>query len=67
MSGITKAAIKKIIDYRESVGKIKSREEIKKKKLLSDKAFEQAIGFLRITDGDNVLDSTAIHPESYEK
>lgn len=66
VSGITKAAIKKIIDYRESVGKIKSREEIKKKKLLSDKAFEQAIGFLRITDGDNVLDSTAIHPESYE-
>ena len=66
VSGITKAAIKKIIDYRESVGKIKSREEIKKKKLLSDKAFEQAIGFLRITEGDNILDSTAIHPESYE-
>ncbi len=65
VSGITKAAIKKIIDYRESVGKIKSREEIKKKKLLSDKAFEQAIGFLRITEGDNILDSTAIHPESY--
>lgn len=66
VSGITKAAIKKIIDYRESVGKIKSREEIKKKKLLSDKAFEQAIGFLRITEGDNILDSTAIHPESYD-
>ena len=66
VSGVTKAAIKKIIDYRESVGKIKSREEIKKKKLLSDKAYEQAIGFLRITEGDNVLDSTAIHPESYE-
>ena len=42
-----------------------SREEIKKKKLLSSKAFEQAIGFLRITEGDNILDSTAIHPESY--
>ena len=66
VSGITKAAIKKIIDYRESVGKIKSREEIKKEKLLSDKAFEQAIGFLRITEGDNILDSTAIHPESYD-
>ncbi len=65
VSGITKAAIKKIIDYRESVGKIKSREEIKKKKLLTDKAYEQAIGFLRITEGDNILDSTAIHPESY--
>ena len=65
VSGITKAAIKKIIDYREQVGKIVSREEIKKKKLLSDKAYEQAIGFLRITEGDNVLDATAIHPESY--
>ncbi len=65
VSGITKAAIKKIIDYREKVGKIMSRDEIKKKKLLSDKAFEQAIGFLRITEGDNILDSTAIHPESY--
>ena len=43
-----------------------SREETKKKKLLSDKAYEQAIGFLRITEGDNILDSTGIHPESYE-
>ena len=65
VSGLTKAAIRKIIDYREKVGKIFSREEIKKKKLLSDKAYEQAIGFLRITDGENILDSTAIHPESY--
>ena len=66
VSGITKAAIKKIIDYRESMGRINSREEIKKKKLLTDKAFEQAIGFLRITEGTNILDSTAIHPESYD-
>ena len=66
VSGITKAAIKKIIDYREKVGKIMSRDEVRKKKLLSDKAFEQSIGFLRITDGDNILDSTAIHPESYD-
>ena len=66
VSGVTKAAIKKIIDYRESVGKIMSRDEIKKKKILTPKAYEQAIGFLRITDGDNVLDSTAIHPESYD-
>ena len=42
-----------------------SRDEIRKKKLLSDKAFEQAIGFLRIIEGENILDSTAIHPESY--
>ncbi len=66
VSGVTKSAIKKIIDYRESVGKIMSRDEIKKKKILTPKAYEQAIGFLRITDGDNVLDSTAIHPESYD-
>lgn len=66
VSGVTKAAIKKIIDYRESVGKIMSRDEIKKKKLLTPKAYEQAIGFLRINDGENVLDSTAIHPESYD-
>ena len=66
VSGITKAAIKKILDYRDKVGKILSREEIRKQKLLSDKAYEQSIGFLRITDGDNVLDSTAIHPESYD-
>lgn len=65
VSGVTKAAIKKIIDYREKVGKIMSREEIKKKKLLSEKAYEQAVGFLRITEGENVLDATAIHPESY--
>ena len=66
VSGVTKAAIKKLIDYRENVGKIMSRDEIKKKKLLTPKAYEQAIGFLRINDGDNVLDSTAIHPESYD-
>ncbi len=66
VSGITKAAIKKIMAYRDKVGKIISREEIKKNKLLSDKAYEQAIGFLRIVGGSNILDSTAIHPESYE-
>ena len=66
VSGITKAAIKKIVDYRDKVGKILSREELSKKKILSDKAYQQAIGFLRITDGDNILDATAIHPESYD-
>ena len=66
VSGVTKKAIEKIIEYREEHGRINSREEIKKKKLLTDKAYEQAIGFLRIVDGDNVLDATAIHPESYE-
>ena len=65
VSGLTKKACQKMIEYREKVGKIVSREEIKKKKLLSDKAYEQAIGFLRIPDGENKLDKTAIHPESY--
>ena len=65
VSGLTKKACQKIIDYREKVGKILSRQEIHDKKLLTDKAYEQAIGFLRILDGDNALDKTAIHPESY--
>ena len=65
VSGINKKNIDKIIDYREENGKINSRDEIKKKKLLGDKAYEQAIGFLRITDGNNILDSTGIHPVSY--
>lgn len=65
VSGLTKKTIEKIIEYREKIGKITSREEIKKKKILSDKVYEQAIGFLRIIDGENILDRTAIHPESY--
>ena len=65
VSGLTKSSIKKIIEYKEKVGKILSREEILKKKILSDKTYEQAIGFLRIEEGSNILDRTAIHPESY--
>ena len=65
VSGITKASITKMIDYREKVGKFLSREELKKKKILSEKVYEQAIGFLRILEGENILDTTSIHPESY--
>jgi len=65
VSGLTKKTIEKLITYRDKKGKINSREEIKKEKLLTPKAYEQAIGFLRIVDGDNVYDKTAIHPESY--
>ncbi len=65
ISGITKKNIDKIIAYREEKGRINSREEIKKAKLLSDKAFEQAIGFMRVLEGSNPLDKTDIHPESY--
>lgn len=66
VSGLTKSAIDKIIKFRESNGKFLSRYELKKKKILSDKAYEQAIGFMRIIDGDNILDTTSIHPESYD-
>ena len=66
VSGLNKRGIDKIIDYRDNNGVFKSRDEVKKSKVLSDKSFEQAIGFLRILDGDNVLDTTDIHPESYQ-
>ena len=65
VSGMTKTSIDKIINYREKFGKIKSRLELKKLNILSDKVFEQAIGFMRIIDGENPLDKTSIHPESY--
>ena len=67
ISGMTKSAIDKIIKYREENGKIKSREELRKKKLLSEKVYEQAVGFMRVVDGDNPLDKTNIHTESYDK
>lgn len=66
VSGINKKNIDKILEYRNQFGKINSREELKKKKLLTDKTYEQAIGFLRIPDSSNVLDATGIHPESYD-
>ena len=64
VSGLTKTYINKIIKYRDENGKIKDRLSIKK--LLSDKVYTQAVGFLRVI-GNNVLDRTAIHPESYDK
>ena len=63
VSGITKKNIEKILEYRNK-NRIKNRLELKK--LLSDKTFEQAIGFLRVTEGTNPLDVTSIHPESYD-
>ena len=63
VSGINKKWIEKIIDYRNKKGKFNSRSEIEK--LLSDKVYEQAVGFLRIPGGNNILDATGIHPESY--
>lgn len=65
VSGLTKSNIEKILSYRDKKGVIKSRLELLKNKILSEKAYEQAIGFLRVFDGDNPLDKTSIHPESY--
>ena len=65
ISGLTKTYIEKIIKYREEKGKILSREEVLKNKLLSEKVYEQAIGFMRVEGGSNIFDTTDIHPESY--
>ena len=65
VSGLTKSVIDKIYAYKEKK-KITSREEIKEIKGVSDKVYEQAIGFLRIPDGTNPFDKTGIHPESYD-
>lgn len=64
VSGLTKSVIENIIKYKEEK-KITNREEIKKIKGMSEKVYEQSIGFLRIPDGDNPFDNTGIHPESY--
>ena len=65
VSGMNKKAIDKFLAYRDDKGKILSRQSLKKAKVLSDKVYEQAIGFMRIEGGDNPLDRTGIHPESY--
>ena len=67
VSGLNKKSIEAILDYRDKNGKIKSRKELKNIKSYGDKAYEQSIGFIRIVDGENILDKTAIHPESYDK
>lgn len=67
VSGLTKKTIDKIIEYRNKKGRIDSREQLKKEKILTDKSYEQSIGFMRIIDGTNMLDRTDIHPESYKE
>ena len=67
ISGLTSKTIDKILKIREELGKFRTREELRKKVNLSEKIYEQAIGFIRINDGENPLDKTSIHPESYEK
>ncbi|MCK6600965.1 MAG: RNA-binding transcriptional accessory protein [Bacteroidetes bacterium] len=65
VSGLNKRTAQNIIQFRESIGKFKSRQELLQVKGLGEHAFVQAAGFLRIPDGDNPLDNTSIHPESY--
>ena len=66
ISGISKTIAKNIVDYREANGRFTSRKQLLKVAKLGPKAFEQCAGFMRITDGDNPLDATSVHPESYE-
>ena len=66
ISGISSTVAKNIVAYREENGRFKSRKELLKVAKLGPKAFEQCAGFMRITGGINPLDSTSVHPESYE-
>jgi uncharacterized protein len=66
ISGITKTIAKNIVDYREANGRFTNRKQLLKVAKLGPKAYEQCAGFMRITDGDNPLDATSVHPESYE-
>ena len=66
ISGVSKAIAKNIVDYREQNGRFRSRAQLLKVPKLGPKAYEQCAGFLRILDGDNPLDATSVHPESYQ-
>ncbi|GAA4724860.1 Tex family protein [Brevibacillus fulvus] len=66
VSGISKQVATNIVKMREELGKIQNRNQLKKVPRLGAKTYEQSIGFLRIMDGENPLDKTPIHPESYE-
>ena len=66
VAGITPTIAKNIVAYREENGAFHSRAELKKVSKLGPKAFEQCAGFLRVLESDNILDHTAVHPESYK-
>lgn len=65
IAGLNKTISENIVKYREEKGALRTREQLKEVPRLGDKAFEQAAGFLRIPNGDNFLDNTGVHPESY--
>ena len=66
ISGVSKAVAKNIVAYREENGKFTDRKQLLKVAKLGPKAFEQCAGFMRIADGEQALDGTSVHPESYE-
>ena len=66
VSGLNTKTAQNIVKFRQEIVHFKNREQLLKVSGLGQKAFEQCAGFLRITDGDNVLDNTAVHPESYD-
>ena len=66
ISGINKTLAKNIVEYRETNGRFKNRKQLLKVPKLGPKAYEQCAGFLRILNGENPLDATSVHPESYE-
>ncbi len=66
VSGVTKVIARNIVDYRETYGRFTNRAQLLKVAKLGPKAYEQCAGFMRIADGDNPLDATSVHPESYE-
>jgi uncharacterized protein len=66
VSGITPAVAKNVVVFREENGRFKNRKQLLKVSKLGPKAFEQCAGFLRIPEGDNLLDNTGVHPESYD-
>ena len=66
VSGISKTVANNIVKYRDEKGKLKNRKELLKVSKLGPAAYTQCAGFLRITDGENPLDNTSVHPESYE-
>ena len=66
VSGVSKVIARNIVDYRETNGRFTNRKQLLKVAKLGPKAFEQCAGFMRISDGDNPLDATSVHPESYE-
>ena len=67
VAGLNSAVAKNIVAYREANGKFKSRKQLLKVPKLGEKAYTQCAGFLRIDGGENILDNTAVHPESYGK